>query len=751
MTSDFEAPISHVADDGRVEQVREHLQEVAEMAESFAEPFGLGSYAYAAGMMHDVGKYSAEFQKRIVGDGPKVDHSTAGAFELFTMPFGSWLSYCVAGHHGGIPDGGNLSDNADDPTMVGRLKRAEKHRIPDYQSFRPDVDLGTGFDPVDAQKWSRSFDEFSISFMCRMVFSCLVDADYLCTERFMQGIGRKPLRFDDLASLLSALDKKVESFELTRNDSALNEMRCALLDDCARAALMEPGLFTLTVPTGGGKTVASMKFALDHALAADRSINRVIYVAPYTSIIEQNAQVYRDIFGLENVIEHHSNFDFEPPRDGSGRAEKHGLTTDQLERLKLASENWDAPIVVTTVVQLFESLFSNKPSRCRKIHNIAQSVIILDEAQMLPLDQMKPCVRALSELINRYDCSVVLCTATQPYVDDLFAGYGLSAREIAHDPGALSEELKRATFVIDGVLDDAVLAERMAESRQALCIVNSRRHARDLFEKLKAHGSDGVFHLSTSMYPLHRQSVISEIRSSLRNGEPCLVVSTCLIEAGVDLDFPVVFREIAGLDSVVQSAGRCNREGLREVSNSMVHVFESADSSYRLPYDVESRKGFASAVLARAESEGRDLNNDVMGLVDSYFKVLRSHMASMDSFGVLSDLYGSYCFRGLPLFGFKKAASKFRVIEEASYSVIVPTPEMLDDIESLCRGEGDRSLVRRVMKNSVPVYEAEIKELKDSGSISEVAERVFVLDDESAYSDSVGLVVEKAGGNAVFF
>lgn len=525
--------LAHVSEDGlRREPVSVHLSQVADMAASFADVFGGSAWGYAVGMAHDIGKYSKAFQHRLLDGGPKCDHSTAGAVELAKQPFGWMLSYCAAGHHGGLPNGGTLLD--DGASLAGRIAKAGRGELPDYTEYKNDVSVSVpvGLPMFGIDKMAQSDMAYALAFRTRMLFSCLVDADYLCTERFIDNKDREPGGHDDLVRLQGMLEKKIASFYPPATD--LNAARCHLLEQCAEAAEGEPGVYSLTVPTGGGKTLSSMRFALRHACA--HGMRRVIYAAPYTSIIEQNADVYRGLFGSDNVLEHHADFDFDTLGDSGGR-------------MRLAAENWDAPVVVTTNVQVFESLHSDKTSRCRKLHNIAGSVIILDEAQMIPTDYLRPCVRALAELVNRYGCTVLLCTATQPAINPFFAETGLSVKEVAGDVDRLFDTLRRVTYIGLGKIDDSGLARRLASHNQALCIVNSRAQAKNLFNSLvELAGEDGCYHLSTLMHPAHRRSTLKEIRTRLASGAPCCVVSTSLVEAGVDLDFPVVYRAVAGLD-----------------------------------------------------------------------------------------------------------------------------------------------------------------------------------------------------------
>ncbi|MRX83593.1 CRISPR-associated helicase Cas3' [Eggerthella guodeyinii] len=740
--------VSHVSEDGRIEEVADHLREVAEMAEEFARPFGAGSWAYLAGMAHDIGKYSTEFQNRILHDGHKVDHSTAGAYELYVQAGLPLLSFCVAGHHGGLPDSGTLAE-LEGPTLLGRLRKAKDGELPDYRTYAGEIALpeavSLSFDNMT------NFDPFSLAFLTRMVFSCLVDADFLCTERFMAGSSREQLDTDSLEMLSERLEDKIRSFYPPQGD--LNETRCAILDSCAEAASDAPGVFSLTVPTGGGKTYASLRFALRHALADGHGMRRVVYAIPYTSIIEQNAAVFREVVGASNVLEHHGNFDF----DNAG--EDGGL-------LRLATENWDAPVVVTTNVQLFESLFANKTSRCRKLHNVANSVIVLDEAQMLPTKQLLPCVRALAELVHRYGCTVVLCTATQPSLGEMFASYGCPVREIAPEPQALYERLRRTEYRFLGRIEDEELADRLASHEQVLCVVNSRKQARVLYDSVReaTDDEDGTFHLSTLMHSVHREKILAKIRLRLDEGRTCRLISTSLIEAGVDVDFPVVYRALAGMDSMVQCAGRCNREGKRSACESAVYLFVPG-TSYGVPNDTNQKRAIARSVMlgmGLAMEEGGSADGGVacdigsLEAIASYFDQLHElRRERLDAENVLEDLteFGQAALlegRSIPLIPFKDAADRFHMIEDGSRSVIVPDPAIEQELHDLRAGFGSRGSMRRMARYSVGLYDNDIKALQSAGAVRLVDGNVYELVDSSLYRASTGLDASDAGGKGLF-
>lgn len=726
--------VAHVSEDGsRTELVRTHLCEVAEMAGTFADAFGAEEWGYAAGILHDIGKYSKEFQRRIVAGGPRVDHSTAGAF-VAASNCSPLVAYCVAGHHSGLPDGGVTTDYGS--TLQGRIRKAKNGDIPVFEDYACEIEvpepLGFPF-PVDKSKvkdpdYCKAV-MYEWGFFTRMLYSCLVDADYLCTERFVLGQGRERPRSLSLREMCDRLEERIAHFWPPQ--SKLNEIRCGVLDDCSSTAVLDPGVFSLTVPTGGGKTLAFMRFALRHATAIGRSFDRVIVALPYTSIIEQNAEVYRSIFGQYSVLEHHTNYEFEDT---------------ETSLLRLAAENWDVPLVVTTNVQLFESLYANKPSRCRKLHSIARSVIVLDEAQMIPTQYLKPCVKALSELVKHYGCTVVLSTATQPGLDNLFELEGLKVREIARCPNELVESLRRITYRNLGTLEDDELIDQLLSCNQVLCIVNSRRQARILFD-LVSHNdrveNESVFHLSTFMYPEHRSRTIELIRQRLSAGSRCIVVATSLVEAGVDLDFETVFREMTGIDSLVQAAGRCNREMRHKSKDSMVYVFEST-RGYKKPIDVMQRAQVARSVLEGMQGDGT-IEIDSLGVIEDYFQNLYFYR-SLDDKGIV-DQMSSCKVLGIP---FESVAEQFRLVEDKAYTVIVPTASNTSDVRELASGHANRHTMRRLSRFAVGVYKQDLDRLWRSGTIEEMGENVYLLRDSSLYKEDVGLCLNETQGEAVF-
>ena len=591
--------------------LQSHSVNVGEMAEDFARVFGAQEIAYQTGRLHDLGKYSEAFNHRLHG-GPSVDHATAGAkiaVERWGNVIGKLMAFCIAGHHAGLANGNGEGDNR--RTLKDRLALRFGEDIPALdnlwqQEIKPPQNLSAPQLKADAHH-----PFFSYAFFTRMLYSCLVDADYLDTEAFYLNLENTAVGrggYPDLNALqhnfnqfINAFRRRVaqapEQTEAEKRNAALNRLRSEILDHAVEQAAQPQGLFTLTVPTGGGKTFTSMAFALEHAKRHD--MRRVIYVIPFTSIIEQNAAEFRKAFGElgeQAVLEHHSTFDDDKLQNEATK-----------DKLRLASENWDAPIVITTAVQFFESLFADRSSRCRKLHNIAGSVIILDEAQMLPLNLLLPIMQAIKELAQNYRCSVVMCTATQPAVqaeNGFYRGFE-NVREIAPKPTALFDKLRRTTVQHIGTQTDADLLAKLAEHPQMLVIVNNRRHARSLYDQAKH--LDGTFHLTTLMCAKHRSQKLDEIRGRLKKGEPCRVIATSLIEAGVDVDFPLVMRAEAGLDSVAQAAGHCNSEGKRPSENSFVWIFTS-EEQWKAPPELATQ---AAVMRLTADEFSDDLTPQI--------------------------------------------------------------------------------------------------------------------------------------------
>ena len=543
--------LAHISHNAK-QSIAEHLTGTATLAVQFASRFGAEQDARYTSLLHDIGKYTTGFQARLQG-GPCVDHATAGAKEAFAahnLP----AALAICGHHGGLPDVGSKYDTAADTTLLGRMKRC----ISADPIWRQEIALPAGGAPHFL-----TGDFLQSAFYTRMLYSCLVDADFQDTQNFMDGCPAPRGGQASISELLNRVRQQAAQYLNNPSPSSISKKRNTVLRACLEhGRTWQQGLYTLTVPTGGGKTFASLAFALEHA--AEQKLDRVIYVIPYTSIIDQTVSVFSDILGEENVLPHYSGAEYQ-------LTEPEEMTELQYRKL-LASENWDAPVIVTTSVQFFESLYSNRPSRCRKLHNLARSVVIFDEAQTLPPDYLMPCLHAIAQLVQFYGTTAVLCTATQPALAPFFHHLAPSLRlhEICPDPVELNTTLRRTTLDDLGAIAQETLATRLAGHPQVLCVVNRRDTAQDLYAALPPEGS---YCLTTLLCSHDRCVQLAEIRGRLSAGKPCRVVSTSLIEAGVDVDFPIAYREDCGLDSLLQTAGRCNREGNRSAAESFVFRF----------------------------------------------------------------------------------------------------------------------------------------------------------------------------------
>jgi CRISPR-associated endonuclease/helicase Cas3 len=736
------------------EHIADHLALVGAMATRFAGRFDADMLGDVAGRLHDIGKMSATFQAYIRGNGALKgpDHATAGAREavrLYGPHLGRILAYCIAGHHAGLADGGSEH-------LPGTLShRVETKQIEPYTGWEshagtlPERSAIRMPAPLNAKSQHPGFER---AFFIRMLFSALVDADFLATEHFYalaKPDGEQVSRgfVNNLETLRDRLDAKLKVKTNTTTD--VNRLRSDILTHVRAQASLPPGLFSLTVPTGGGKTLTSLAFALDHAIMHE--LERIIYVIPYTSIIEQTAQVFRDALGEDgDVLEHHSAVEWDPK--GAEQDDDEG--PEGLKKLRRDAENWDVRIVVTTSVQFFESLFAARTSACRKLHNLAKSVIILDEAQTLPLPLLRPCMAAIETLATGYGASVVLCTATQPALSrqDGFERGLENVRELAPDPDDLYRQLKRVRLKIapEPVGDDALAAQLRAQD-QVLCIVNSRAHARDLFGQIK--DAPGARHLTTLMCPLHRRAALSEIRQDLVDKKPVRLIATSLIEAGVDVDFPTVWRAMTGLDSIAQAAGRCNREGLR--AEGIVNVFTPVEAAGRkAPPAMEQ---FAAATREVLRAHGRD----PLGLeaIKAYFSLVYWSKgpdqldASMlgdkpnQSKGILNAIEDTASVLNFP---FAQIASAFRFIEDTMQPVIVPyhAEREQESVESLVNSltfvERPGAIARKLALYSVPVPRIDCANLiKEKAAryvnFEKFGEQFILLENEHIYTTDSGL------------
>ncbi|MCL2159850.1 MAG: CRISPR-associated helicase Cas3' [Oscillospiraceae bacterium] len=708
------------------QELKEHLINTAKLAKEKAANFGAGGIGEIIGLFHDVGKYDMNFQDKIRHKTKKsVKHAMAAAyaFNKYYGPATEFFGIIVASHHTGLPDFG-IKSNQDNNTYCGKYngycKEYEKGLQAIFSEYEKEIDFPKifGRPSIKIQK-DNQVSAFQISSYIRMLFSVLVDSDFTDTEEFCTGIKRTAIScVPDIF-----YDKLIK--EIPQNDgSRVNDIRAGILENCLEAANMPQGFFSLTVPTGGGKTLSSLAFALKHAIQHN-NLRRIIYVIPYTSIIEQNADVFKKILGDDVVLEHHS-----------------GISADSNDfQARWATENWDIPVVVTTNVQFFESLFSNKTSKARKIHNIANSVIIFDEAQMLPLDYLSPCMAMVSELVENYGVTAVLCSATQPLVDK-YIYKNLKTIEIAKNPEELATQLKRVEFHFAGKKTDEELVDEIGRLESVLVIVNSRRHAFALYNAAIQNNEtekDSVFYLSTLLVPVHRSKKIKQIKERLNNNLPVRVISTQLMECGVDLDFPVVYRSLAGIDSIIQAGGRANREGkLRNPDGSpklgQVIVFEPCSENGKIAKSLE--------ITAKKGKETIDILGDkAFGLegIKKYFELLYSLIEDeevMDKKEILDE------FEKLKTslkMNFETVAKKFKLIEDNTCGIAVKCDAQSTElVDKLWKGEDIKNTARKLQGYSVSVYQNEFQRLVLEGAV-EIVNGVNVLMTEKYYSEEFGL------------
>ena len=713
--------------------LQDHLLQVANLCQIHADKFGAGSAGKLAGLLHDLGKYSAEFQARLLG-GKSVDHSTAGAVEVINLsPTGQklvveLLAYVIAGHHTGLPDKlGNRS-------LFERLKTV----LPEYNDvWRKELTVQVE-DLLPQFKWERVNLAFQFSVLGRMLFSCLIDADRRDTENFYANVeGREvdrvwpklPLIVD---ALIASFNVYMANKSRIAENTDVNRLRSEILTHVRGKASETSGLFTLTVPTGGGKTLASLAFALDHAKIHCKE--RIIYAIPFTSIIDQTATIFRDVLGDEVILEHHSALEEEKDKPREGKS-----------KLQLAMEDWAAPVVITTNVQLFESLFANRTSRCRKLHNLANSIIILDEAQTIPPGLLRPCVAMLDELARNYGVTIVLCTATQPALaaPDFVGGFAQDAiRELAPDPTHLYSQLKRVSVHHAGILTNENLIAALHQSPQALVIVNSRKHALELFQQAKKAGISDVIHLTTRQYAAHRRKILAGLRDRLENKQPCRVIATSLVEAGVDLDFPLVWRSEAGLEQIAQAAGRCNREGKNASDTSIVTVFKPAD--YQPPHEVKQLAEAAGRVMKR--------HDDMLSLeaIRDYFnEVYWVKGDNLDKYKVLEKFITTLTETN---FAYRTVAEDFKMIESGMVAVIIAHDDKAKAAiaELTCNPNVNVGAVARQLQTclvQVPPKARAILVANDHVKFiapERFGDQFAVLQADHLYKDEIGLIWEDA-------
>lgn len=734
-------PLAHVRQDENGEWhehlLDDHLHGVAHLAGEFATHFNSADWASLAGLWHDLGKYSNEFQQyiknvsgyanrydseaHIEGKLGRVDHSTAGAIHAVRQfgAHGRILAYLIAGHHAGLPDW-HAAETGGKALSI-RLGAEQSHLLDRIPTQAIPQNILTQSKPAS----NLCGGENGFHLWLRMLFSCLVDADFLDTEAFMDG-DKAAVRsgYRDIAGLMDRFDKHMAALAVNADNTPVNAIRADILHQCREKAALAPGLFSLTVPTGGGKTLSGMAFALRHGIQHKKQ--RIIYAIPYTSIIEQTAGIFRDIFG-DNVVEHHANLD--PDKEDA--------------RSRLATENWDAPIIVTTNVQFFESLFASRTSRCRKLHNIVNSVVVLDEAQLLPPEFLQPITDVMNQLATHYGVTFVLSTATQPALGSFqpFGGKpfrGLdNVHEIMDAPDALYQKLKRVEVSVPADLQTPrhwqSIADELIKYPSVLCIVSRRDDARELHRLLiaKEDGKD-TLHLSALMCGEHRSKVIADIMARLKRNEPVRVISTQLVEAGVDVDFPVVYRALAGLDSIAQAAGRCNREGKLDGLGRVVVFVPPKPAPPGLlrqaaQISVSLLSGSTSNVL------GRDL-------AKQFFEHLYVRALSLDKHGIHELL--TQDARDCQI-QFRTVAEKFKLIDDSAYQTILVRYAANDAWLGMLEKEGpQRWLMRKLQRYSVNIPKRLFSQLEKQGDVREIWQGIYAQVGDTLYDKALGVMID---------
>ncbi len=711
------------------EPLAEHLMRVAGLAEKNAAGFQGDVLGYVVGLLHDLGKYKEDFQRRLRGEAIRAPHAIDGAalaVERYGKQLGKLLGLVIAAHHAGLPDGVEGGRAA---TLEERLNGVKTD--PGLLFARAGIALPDNLTVPQLDR-CQGRTGFQRAFLIRMLLSCLVDADRTATaavyHEWEHGLPMPEKPPPDWDLIGKHLDDYLARFK--EATGRLNRLRGDILSHVRKQADARTGLFSLDVPTGGGKTLTSLAFAIDHARA--HGLKRIVYVIPFVSIIDQTAKIFRDILPEGVVLEHHSGIDLpdDPEAD---------------RKLRAAQENWDAEIIVTTSVQFFESLFSNRPGATRKINKLCNSVVIMDEAQVLPLHLLNPCVAALDELARNYGSSIVLCTATQPALNrDLWQNTAKKqilfsdVRELAPEPTELHEQLKRVHLVNLQEVADAELIERLMSHKQVLCIVNTRAHARKLYELLP-EDSEAHFYLTTLLCPVHRLQKLEAIRQRLKTKQPCRAVATSLVEAGVDLDFGAVYRAECGLDSLIQAAGRCNRENNEKLEDSPVFLFRAPD--------VQPPKSIRPMAAAMNETLRHFADPFQPEAIRHYFQgvYFRADAAELDKHHVIRSCQERSDTLDFP---FETIARKFRLIENNMVTLFIPHEEEAEAaLQQLPDLEGDqlRRAVRLLQRHQVQIPRDAMQELLNAKVVDYVAKYSF--EDRFPYLLNLDIYTEKSGFN----
>lgn len=704
------------------QSLQEHLENTANLLVEFSQGFCDADYARNLGLFHDIGKYQKAFQDRLDGSNKKVEHSIYGALDWLELGLPESGMYCIAGHHSGLPDIGTKVDPPQNSTLNARIKRGNLEKA-DYTYYKNELSLQRLADLKESKKFMSLDEAKEYAFWTRMMFSCLTDADFLDTEKFYNNsISRgNPI---DFKVALATLNNSINSF---KPDSNINNTRNNLRMQVLSNLNVNSEIYFLNMPTGSGKTLTSMQFALNRAVASSKK--KIIYVIPFTSIIEQNAKVFKDILGENAILEHHSNFDFINKINSTPT--NTNTNTSIQDKLRLASENWDADIIVTTNVQFFQSLYGNRSRQVRKLHNIANSIILFDEVHMLPTNFLQPCLEGIKILTQKYNCEAVFMSATMPDFNNLFEEFefkNIKTYDLIQNKSHFNKfkrcEIKNLTSISLGALTESI-----QEQASSLVVVNKKSTAKALYDNL----SIKKYHLSTYMTHYDRDKTISSIRSSLEKGEQFCLVSTSLIEAGVDLDFDTAYRELAGLDNLLQTAGRCNREGKKE--GCVTYSFSFEEEEYKIKSnDIQNKQIFTNEVFEKYE----DVTSE--DAINHYFKRLYFNLkGTIESMDFKQAIKSTSCNPNKHFgFDFKKYADKFKLIDDNSIGVVVMYDEACESFNNVCI---DMLAKRKLQKYTVNLKSYEFQKLYDLGVIKE-EQGLNTLSNMNYYTPETGILFD---------
>lgn len=724
---------AHTREDGERQTVKAHLTGVSEKAEKFSVDL-LKPIAKKASLYHDIGKYALNFQKRLDDDKVKFSHAACGALEYKKFAdkndaFAPLMEYCIAGHHTGLMDGGTVADNSDSPTLNGILKRADEYTgDSDYSAYATEIEFAT----LTQEERTPLYNELRsakdptelierYAFFTKYVFSCLTDADFLDTEIFCDKNVERGMSGD----FKKALDKLNRELSDMPSDNPLRQARSRIQQQAFDNSVNKSHISILDMPTGSGKTLCSLKLALESGK------KRIIYVIPYTSIIEQTANKFEKMFGdVLPVLQHHSNYSY----DGGTEEEK-----KTAEKLKRTCENWDAPLIITTSVQFFQSIYHYKGSALRKLHNLRDSVIVFDEIHLIPTELLRPCLKAVGYITKYLNSEALFLSATMPDYSKLFDKFlpDVNYNKLVTDRTNF-KYFKKCEYKDMGRTTLETIAENASRCKNALIVVNTKKTAAELYSLVQGE----KYHLSANMTPAHRSRVIEVVRNKLKKGERITVVSTSLVEAGVDLDFNTVFRQLSGLDSILQAGGRCNREG--KDAKGYVYVFD-IDETYRKGSDLAMRINKTKGLLEKYQDITS--NDCIKEYYDGIFDFNQSRIAE-NSIAKYNEQSNSFDRQGLMSpysIPFRSYAMQFEYISADTISIVIddPNDQTCHELVETLRN-GDMSVRRALQKYSVSVYMNVFKDLYSQGVLNDHGTGIFILENQSYYNNETGLTTEAA-------